>query len=335
MNLSGLVLLLLAGLAIALAAAIWHTARTLRRPPRRSYAWALSKNAAADPSELRTPEFPDGFAFEAWTLRSRGVDLPVWDIPGRRPGGPVVIYSHGWRDSRITSLPRLPALAEVSSRIILWDMPAHGDAPGVCTLGVGEVEDLLALVERVAGNGAGDGAAPPPPIVLYGFSLGAGVSIAAAAAATTPIAGVIAEAPYRIPIVPARNVMRAAGLPWRIPLPAAMAVLGLRAGHGLQWATDRYGTRFDRAALAAKVRAPLLVIHGDRDASCPIDDGRAIAAAAPSGSIVEIPGAGHNDLWTDPAHAARVGAAVAGFLARFGSPSPSPAPTPAASLADK
>jgi hypothetical protein len=32
---------------------------------------------------------------------------------------------------------------------------------------------------------------------------------------------------------------------------------------------------------------------------CPVDDGRRIAGAAPSGTICEVAGAAHNNLWTD------------------------------------
>ena len=318
MGLTGLALLLLAGLGVALAAAVGHTLHTLRHPPRRAYAWALARGAPSDPSEVRAPEIPGGLPFESWPLRSRGADLPVWDVHGLRPDGPVIIFTHGWGESRTVALARLPHLAPLASRIILWDLPGHGDAGGVSTLGAREADDLLALIDRLGQS---------PPIVLYGDSLGAGISIAAAAAGRGDIAAVVAEAPYRVPIVPARNVLRAAALPWRIPLPIAMAILGLRLGHGLSWASERYGTPFDRARLAANVGVPLLVLHGENDAVSPIADGRAIAAAAPRGAIAEIPGAGHLDIWTTPESAALARAALAGFIDRVASPA---AATPSA-----
>ncbi len=46
------------------------------------------------------------------------------------------------------------------------------------------------------------------------------------------------------------------------------------------------------------------MIHGDADPVCPVADGRAIADAAPDGRLVVIPGGGHNNLWSDPAHSA-------------------------------
>ena len=47
----------------------------------------------------------------------------------------------------------------------------------------------------------------------------------------------------------------------------------------------------------AQLRAPLLVVHGDRDDIVPLSHGRALHAAAPEPKALEVlPGAGHNDL---------------------------------------
>lgn len=150
-------------------------------------------------------------------------------------------------------------------------------------MGVHEPERLLEIVAQCGAD----------RVVLFGWSLGAGVSIAAAARGDARIAGVIAEAPYRRAIDPARAVMAAAGLPHTLNLPPAMASLGIRHGVGPGW------RGFDRAELAAKVTTPLLVIHGEVDPVCDPADGQAIAEAAPHGRYVEIPGGTHNGLWTD------------------------------------
>src|SRR5262249_38296638 len=156
----------------------------------------------------------------AWTCRWRGLDLPVWDVEGDRPDGPIFILSHGWGDSRVGALTRTPSLAAFASRLILWDMPGHGEARGACTLGLEEVGALFRLIEPI-----------DKPVVLYGWSLGADVSIAAATVSPS-VTGVIAEAPYRLPRTPARNVLRTFGLPWRINLPLALGLLGIRWGVG-------------------------------------------------------------------------------------------------------
>ena len=46
-----------------------------------------------------------------------------------------------------------------------------------------------------------------------------------------------------------------------------------------------------------RLRAPLLVVHGDRDAIVPISEGRALFDAAPEPKTFHVVGgAGHNDL---------------------------------------
>ncbi len=311
MNVAGLLVLLLAGLALFALAVVAFTAWTLTHPARRTYGWAVMRSVPGDPSEVRIPGI-ERLAFTSWTFASRGRELPVWDISGLAPSGSVVVITHGWADSRVVALSRLPALLPHCSRIVMWDLPGHGDSPGVCTLGTREVEDLERLLERVGGD---------RPVVLYGSSLGAGVSIVVAAAGRTrsPIAGVIAEAPYRVPRVPAERVLAIRGLPWRWNLPAAMVGLGLWLGYGVSWVRRGRGAGgFDRVQHAARLGVHLLVLHGTEDEVCPIDDGRTIAAATPRGlgTLVEVAGAAHNNLWTDDRFIPMCAEAVAEFISR-------------------
>lgn len=282
-DLAGLALLLLAGLAIAVTAMIAYTAWALSRPTRRTMAAALARNRPTDPAGLAGPG-GGRRTFREWTFASRGRELPVWDVPGDDPGGPLVVMTHGWGDSRIGALMRMAPLLAHASRVVTWDMPGHGEAPGSCSLGTREPEDLLTLVDRVGRD---------RPIVLFGWSLGAGVSIAAAARSPQGIAGIVAEAPYRVPATPARNVLRAFALPHRVNLPPALRLIALTSG-----VSGRY-PGFDRASLAASLRCPLLVVHGEDDDICPVEDGRAIAAAAREGRIVVVARTGHHGLWTD------------------------------------
>jgi pimeloyl-ACP methyl ester carboxylesterase len=310
----GLAGLLAAGLALFVAALIWHTAWTLRHPPRRTTAWALARSLPTDPSCLG-PRPP---AFVEWSFTApRAGPFPVWDITGQDPAGPVVIVTHGWGESRVVGLQRSAALASVARRVIAWDLPGHGDSPGLCGLGVTEVPLLLSLIDHVAEPGRGR-----TPLVLFGSSLGAGVSIAAAAERPGDVAGVIAEAPYRVPMTPARNVLRGAGLPYRLTLRPALGLLGLRLGRGLSWAIDRSAGGFDRAVIAARCSTPLLVLHGTIDEVCPIEDGRAIAGAAPRGRIVEVAGAGHTNLWTQEPFTSRCAEAARDFLRLIGAEAP-------------
>lgn len=320
---SGLLLLLAAGLAVFWTATVAYVAWMLSHPPRRTYAAAVARGRPGDPAEL-------GLSFESWSFRSRGMDLPVWDIPGRNSAGPVVILTHGWADSRIGGLLRVPALLPHASRIVLWDLPGHGEAPGVCRLGTAEVSDLAALLETLDETHA-SGTREPRPLVLWGWSLGAGVSLVIGAS-NARVSGVIAESPYRLAPTPARNVLRARALPHVFNLRPALATLAtafrapalLFGNTPLNRSADP-GRVFDRAWHAARVRSPVLVLHGAGDEVCPLDDGRAIADAAPHGRLIDIPDGRHNDLWTDPGLTVLSTAAVRAFLEALAHPAPLPA----------
>jgi pimeloyl-ACP methyl ester carboxylesterase len=310
----GLLILLATGLLLSWLLLVLFTFWILSHPPRRSYAYAVARNLPGDPSEVSVVH-PDGTSqrglpFTEWSFVARGRSLPVWDVTGLNPAGPTIILTHGWGDSRVVMLPRLIALAPLASRIILWDLPAHGDAPaGSFTLGAEEHRDLLSLYEKVAET---PGSSPDTRIVLHGFSLGAGISIHAAHSMPqrkitghNAPAAVIAESPYRFPITPARNVLRMRAFPYRTNIAPAIALLRLRFGLRLR---DK---NFDRAAL--RFDAPLLILHGALDPICPIEDARAIATAHHA-RLIELPTGAHNNLWTDPTLAPQSLIAIRDFL---------------------
>lgn len=311
---------------------VWVTVDALLRPPRRSLAWCLSRNQPETPASLTPPRpFEEGRLPDPCNLPEA---LPYWRIEGESPSGPVVIFSHGWGESRQAVLQRLDALLPVCRAVIAWDMPGHGEAPkGRCRLGDGESDALVDLAMRAQGEDLAplereaaeaekeledeaDWSAilhPPPrtgapPVVLYGFSLGAGVSLRAAADSPERIAGVIAEAPYRMPATPARSVMAAKGFPHVLNLRPALAFIGFISNCGPRW------RGFDRAELAGQVRCPLLVLHGEQDAMCPPADGRAIAAAAERGEFLGLPDAGHLDIWQQDASGQAATEAVQTFI---------------------
>jgi pimeloyl-ACP methyl ester carboxylesterase len=249
--------------------------------------------------------------FESWQLNWRHLSLPVWDIVGGDRRGPMIIMTHGWGESRVKSLSRISTVAPYAARIIAWDLPGHGDARGICSLGTAEVDALLSLMDAMVGDGK-------QRVVLMGWSLGAGVSIAASAARADIVLGVIAEAPYRVPPTPARNVLRMMRMPYRTTLSPAMWMLGMRLAWSPTWNGRNGRPGFDRVEHASRLDCPLLVIHGERDEVCPVDDGREIAAAAPHGRLMLVADGGHQTLWEDEATRAKCEREVAAVLALIG-----------------
>lgn len=285
-----LFLLAYALLVVLLTAGLY---RAMRRPGRFTYAAALARGYATEPSEL-------GLDAEAITLRdAKGYDTPAWRIAGRQAHGPVVIMLHGFARSRYSMLELAPLFVEHAGTLILPDLPAHGESRApVGTAGVVEYRDVLAFAEQVR-----DGARP---LVLYGQSMGAGIALAAAAHEPGLFAGVVGEGVYRTWHGPIRNRLRLRR--WPAEPMVSLAGLFFRViFHGLN--------DYDRAQLAARLRCPLLLMHGTQDAVCELVDAEQIATAAADSKLIPFPGAMHLNLHIhDPE---RYREALAAFFARL------------------
>jgi pimeloyl-ACP methyl ester carboxylesterase len=301
--------------------------RLLVLPRRKGYGWAVARGRPSEPGEANLPTS----SVDEWIVCSRGVDLPVWSIRNEaNPAGPTIVITYAWGESRVTALDWAEALYRHAGRIVLWDLPGHGEAGGWSTLGLREPADLRAVLGSLGtaaaerGDGAEQGEAG---VILLGISMGGGIAIACGAElctdrppqstrtdrlstacpGTVPIAGVIAVGPPRRVIDAARRLVRQVGLPWLAGGWPAMRLLGLRLGRP-GW--------FDRIEPARRLSAPLLVLTGSADVLCPPEVGRSLAEAAPRGRFVELPNIKHGaELQPDAPPAERVAlAAIADFL---------------------
>jgi pimeloyl-ACP methyl ester carboxylesterase len=295
----GLIQILAIGYAIGFSALVLTTAWMLTHPPRRSYAWAVARSQPGDPSELDEP-----LVFKDDTIDTASTSVHVWDIAGRDPTGPVVLMTHGWGSSRQGALKRIPAVIESASRVIAWDLPGHGEAPSHARMGVDEHTIAIELIDTLSLS--------EKPIVMYGWSMGAGVSLALCAQIerTHDVRGVICESVYCVPQTPARAVLGLRGMPHRVNLTPALALIGLKLGIGARWGG------FDRAAIASQIDSPILLIHGDCDPVSPIDDSQRIVENAKNAEICVLEGAGHNNIWTDQVYRDRATEAVHSFMTR-------------------
>lgn len=268
----GLLILLSAAAGLIVVVGTWSLIWVMTHPPRRTYGWAVARQLPASPAEA-------GLRADETTFNFRdGAHAPAWLIDGARPLGPVFIVVHGWSSSRYQVLGRVPLLARFASRVVVYDLRGHGDSSARNTrMGTLEVQDLIAVIDQTPTDDR--------PIVLFGPSMGAGICIAAATNNQAGrVAGVIAESTYRHLVEPIAAHLRCRGLPTQ-PF-SALAALYVEAVLG--------GLRpFDRAHYAAKLRCPLLVIHGSEDIVCAQAPARQIADAAPHGRFLLIQGAGH------------------------------------------
>jgi len=297
----GLIQLLAIGFGLYLLTLILYTMRGLTRPHRQTYASAVARSLPGDPSELDTP-----IEYESCTIKGAQDELEFWMLKGNNPDGPTLVMTHGWGSSRQGGLKRLEPFIDRCSQIVIWDLPGHGDSGGHTRLGAHEHQDLTRVLHSIPGNQS---------LVLFGWSMGAGVSLACADQYTGDhtISAVICESPYSIAITPARNVIRLRGVPHRLNLKPAIALLGIRFGIGASWGG------FDRTEIASRNEQPILILHGVEDPVSPIADGRSIAQIAPNATLVEIEDAGHNNLWTDEVFRTQTIDEIERFMGSLGS----------------
>lgn len=275
---------------------ILYTAWSLLHPPARTYAWALHRNQPGDPSELDHP-----LTYEPITLKSNNQTLHAWKIKALNQSGPRLVLIHGWGSSSIGALPRIPHLANLASEIITLDLPGHGESTGTSQMGTTEHNDLHNLLSSLD---------DPKPTIIYGWSMGAGIALRFARDFSDQhnIKAVIAESPYINAITPARNVIHLRGLPTKLNLKPAITLIGILKRVGPYW------KGFPRDQIAANLNFPLLIIHGSEDPVSPLADAKAVAAATPNATLLEIKEAGHNNIWTTPDFTEQANQAIQNFI---------------------
>jgi uncharacterized protein len=193
-----------------------------------------------------------------------GLSLFSWYLP---PGTnrPVIAYFHGNGGHIGYRAERLRRFAREGYGVLMAEYRGYAGNPGMpCEAGLyidaEAALDFLAC-ERIA----------PSRLVLWGESLGSGVAVYLAA--RREVAGVILEAPFtsvaaaaqhHYPFVPAAYLIR---------------------------------DRFDSLSRIGRLRAPLLVLHGERDTIVPVRFGRTLLDAAPEPKEGWFgPEAGHENL---------------------------------------
>jgi fermentation-respiration switch protein FrsA (DUF1100 family) len=193
-----------------------------------------------------------------------GLSLLSWYLPPR-PGRPVIAYFHGNGGHIGYRAERLLRFAREGYGVLMVEYRGYGGNPGSPSES-GFYTDGRAALGFLDREGVA-----PNRLVLYGESLGSGVAVALAV--QHEIGALILEAPPTSVAEVAQN-----HFPY---VPAARMVLD----------------RFDSLSCIGRVKAPLLVLHGDRDRVVPIRFGRALldAASEPKEGWFS-PDAGHENL---------------------------------------
>ncbi len=176
----------------------------------------------------------------------------------------AVLMLHGNGGNASLNLPIAASITQMGSHVWIPDYRGYGlsegrpDEAGVYA----DARAALRHLQRELG-------VPSRRTVVWGTSLGG--AIAVDLARDRELAGLVLEATFASAADVARNSF------------------GWPAG----WLAGR---RFDSESKIGRVRCPILMIHGERDALVPFASGRRLYRAAPAPkSFWPIPGAGHND----------------------------------------
>ena len=269
-DLLGIAILLATAAALLCAIFTFVLIRESQRPPRNTDGYALARGYRVDPAEA-------GWDHETWSLdRPDGVTLPVWDVVGLDPSGPTIVMLHGWGMSKVDLLARADQWRERARRLVLYDLRGHGEASGLCPLGAGEGDDLVELLDRLGDE----------RVVLVGHSMGATVALDAASrdAARERVIGMVLFGAYADLEASIRGRLRWQGYPWWPMLALTMA-----------WFRAK-GVRFpDLLEAAARIRCPVLIVHGENDPICSPAEAQELATTIPDAQLWNVDGGGHLD----------------------------------------
>ena len=228
-------------------------------------------------------EPPPGSRFSVrMTSTADGLQLRFWAAEPR-PGMPVILYLHGNGGHAGNREQALRPFAAEGYGVVLAEYRGYGGNPGLPTE-KGLIADARAQADWASLRWPGS------PLVIWGESIGTGVAVALAA--ERQVAGVLLDSPF----TSVRELVSAA-FRW-VPV-------GPLLRHP-----------FDSLKRLPGVRAPVFVLHGERDGVVPVEHGRRVLAAVPcpAGGAF-LPGVGHPALLADRGTSARE--AAMGFLARL------------------
>lgn len=252
-----------AALVVADLAAKREYGRPQRRDP------ALRPNAI--PDDATDAEIPavDGTALRGWLREAQS---------GRT--GPAALVIHGWGGTANDMLPVSEVLLGLGMHVLLLDARGHGrsDDCAVCSM-PSFADDVRAGLAWMRSAPQVDSSR----ILLVGHSVGAGACLFVASE-DTEIAAVISLASMADP---------SAFMAQRLDryMPRAMTKLVLRyVEHTIR---HRF-TEFAPVSTIARIKTPVLLLHGRRDSTVPVSDAYLLRERASSGAtLVVVPDGDH------------------------------------------
>ena len=217
----------------------------------------------------------------AWLIRA-----PQQEQEQDRPQ-PAVVVVHGWGGNAAMMLPLARPLHEAGFAALFIDTRCHGASD----------DDRFTSLPRFAEDAehafawlAAQPGIDPQRIALLGHSVGAG-AVLFAASRTPQVAAVVSVAAFSHPVAMMRRLLAAKRLPER-PL----------GRYILDYVQKTIGHRFDDIApltTIARIRRPVLLVHGEDDEVVPIVEARQIYAARGDTPVELMTIAGNHDSFAD------------------------------------
>ncbi len=192
--------------------------------------------------------------------------LNAWFVPAQASDrGVSVLVANGNAGDRSLRAPLAAVLAKEGLSVLLFDYRGYGDNPGSPS------EEGLTRDARAAYRFLVDEGMPDDRLIFFGESLGA--AVVTELATEHPPAGLVLRSPFtdlaavgqiHYPFLPVRALLR---------------------------------DRFPVVEHIRSLKMPTVVVWGTQDSIVPSEQSRAVAEAAGGPTtIVEVEGAGHNDL---------------------------------------
>ncbi len=218
-----------------------------------------------------------------------GVPLAGWLFTHGLAARGTVVVSHGSGGSRDHATPYAEFLLDAGYDVLAPDARGHGESGGIATYGIREADDLRRWAAWVRRR------APGRCLYALGSSMGGAHALMAEAAAPT-FCAIVSDSAYAAFLE--AGLDRIAG---RLGLGDAGRWVGRPAAYaGLGYVRLRSGVNLLEArpvAAIARIRAPVLLIHGDADHNTPAYHAAALAAAQPAAELWLVSGATHTAAW--------------------------------------
>jgi uncharacterized protein len=243
---------------VVLAALVYLGALAVLYLAQRAFLFPIPQTVRTAPEAAGFPE-----AEEHVLTTADGEKVIVWHVPAK-PGHAVVIYFPGNGDVLAGLVGRFRAVTSDGTGLVALSYRGYAGSSG-------QPSEQGLLSDAAAAYGFAAARYGAEPMVVWGFSLGSGVAVALAAA--QPVGKLILEAPYTSIVDIAASRFRFLPVRWLV--------------------RDQF--RSDQRI--ARVTAPLLIMHGARDATIPLRFGeRLFALAREPKQFVRFPEGRHNDL---------------------------------------